>query len=146
MVVRDTVTRIVFRSEGARDLYRIRRLQCVICGRIHRELPDFILPFKNYSSPTVQETLDSSSLPDNGCVADDSTMRRWRSSFELSKNVLQALLVSYYMSLTKSTMPLLRFENILSKIKAEQKHWLSFVLQLLINSGHRPHTGFAFCP
>jgi hypothetical protein len=138
------VNRIVFRCGQDCSLYRIRRLQCVSCSRIHRELPDFVLPFKNYDSQTVQETLEST--PDNCCSADDSTMRRWQNSFELSKNALMALLVSYYMNLTKSMPSLLGFKDILSQIRAEQKNWLSFVMRLLINSGHRPHTGFAFCP
>jgi hypothetical protein len=138
------VNRVVFRCGQECSLYRIRRLKCLACGHVHRELPDFVLPFKNYDSQTVQETLDSS--PDNCCNADDSTMRRWQSSWELSKNALIALLMSYYLSLTKSTVSLLGFENILAKIRAEQKNWLSFVLRLLTNSGHRPHTGFSFCP
>jgi hypothetical protein len=142
--VRDTVNRIVFRYNQGCCLYRIRRLKCVVCGHIHRELPDFVLPFKNYDSQTVQETLDSA--PDDCCNADDSTMKRWKRSFELSKNALLVLLVSYYMNLTKSMPSLLSFKDILSKIRTEQKSWLSFVHRLLINSGHRPHTGFAFCP
>jgi hypothetical protein len=73
-------------------------------------------------------------------------MRRWQRSFELSKNALIALLVSYYMNLTKSMPSLLDVKDILSKITSEQKNWLSFVFRLLINSGHRAHTGFAFCP
>lgn len=144
MVVRDTVKRIVFRCGESCCLYRIRRLRCVSCRRIHRELPDFVLPFKNYDSQTVQGTLDLT--PDNCCNADDSTMRRWQRSFELSKNALIALLVSYYMNLTKSMPSLLDVKDILSKITSEQKNWLSFVFRLLINSGHRAHTGFAFCP
>jgi hypothetical protein len=144
MLVRDTVNRIVFRCGQDCSLYKIRRLQCICCGCIHRELPDFILPFKNYDAQTVQETLDSAS--DDCCNADDSTMRRWQRSFELSKSTLIAFLTSYSMILTRLTAPLLGFENILSKIRTEQKRWLSFVLRLLINSGHRPHTGFAFCP
>jgi hypothetical protein len=144
MLVRDTVERIVVRWEQGRCVYRIRRLKCIQCGHIHRELPDFALPFKNYDAQTVQKTLDSDS--DNDCCADDSTMGRWRSSFAAAQSSIAALLTSYYISLTQSAGSIFGFENILLKIRREQKSWLAFVLGLLINSGHRPHTGFAFCP
>jgi hypothetical protein len=144
MVVRDTLDRIVVRQEQGRCVYRIRRMKCTQCGRIHRELPDFVLPFKNYDAHTVQKTLDSDS--DNDCCADNSTMGRWRSSFAMAQNTIAALLMSYFMTLTQSAGSIFKLENILLKIKREQKGWLSFVLRLLINSGHRPHTGFAFCP
>jgi hypothetical protein len=119
-------------------------MRCKGCRKIHTELPDFILPFKHYDAQTIQATLDLE--PNNCCTADDSTMRRWKLSFGVAQTVIIALLTSYYMRIANSGASLFCFENILSKIKSEQKNWLSFVLRLLINSGHRQHTCFAFCP
>jgi len=144
MVVHDTRERGVFRYEGDKEIYRLRRLSCRVCGKLHTELPDFILPFKHYDAQTIQATLEES--PDNSCAADESTMARWRRSFARAQEAIAALLVSYYMRLTENSASLFDAENIMARIKAGQKHWLSFVMRLLINSGHRPHTCFAFCP
>jgi hypothetical protein len=144
MTIRDNVSRIIFRWNQDCPFYRIRRLKCLGCGRIHRELPNFVLPFKNYDAQTVQETLDLSS--DNCCGADNSTMQRWKRSFLQSQSALIALLVSCWMKMEKSAASLFNATHILSQIKSKQKNWLSFVIQLLINFGCRPCTGFAFCP
>jgi hypothetical protein len=144
MAAHDTRERGVFRYEGDREIYRLRRLKCSVCGKLHTELPDFILPFKRYDAQTIQATLDES--PDNCCTADESTMARWRRDFAGAQEAIAALLVSYYMRLTENSASLFDVENITARIKAGQKHWLSFVTRLLINSGHRASTCFAFCP
>jgi hypothetical protein len=50
------------------------------------------------------------------------------------------------MKAANKAAPLFQFGNILSKLRAGQKNWLTFVFRLLINSGHRLRTRFAFCP
>jgi hypothetical protein len=144
MVVRDTRERVVIRDDGRKETYRLRRMRCPSCRKLHTELPDFILPFKRYAAQTIQETLDL--RPDNCCAADDSTMRRWRKSFTRAHEAIAALLASYYMRMTGNVPALFNFENILDRIRSEQKSWLMFVMRLLINTGHRPHTRFTFCP
>jgi hypothetical protein len=47
------------------------------------------------------------------------------------------------MKATNKAAPLFHFDNILSKIRTEEKPWLTFVFRLLINSGHRLRTRFA---
>jgi hypothetical protein len=122
----------------------VRRLRCRSCGKIHTELPDFILPYKHYEAPAIQKTLDDE--PDASCAADDSTLRRWRESFAEASPLIIALLTALYMKVANNAAPLFHFGGILSNIRARQKHWLTFVFQLLINSGHRLRTRFAFCP
>jgi hypothetical protein len=144
MVVRDTRERGVIRYDGHKEIYRVHRMQCCGCRKLHTALPDFMLPFKHYDAQSIQATLDSK--PDNCCVADDSTMRRWKRSFGIAQSTIIALLVSYYMKMASSTASLFNLENILPKIRSGQTRWLAFVIRLLINSGHRLHTCFAFCP
>jgi hypothetical protein len=122
----------------------VRRLRCRSCEKLHTELPDFILPFKHYEAQTIQSTLDEE--PDNACTADDSTLRRWRQSFSEVCSSIVALLTALYMKETNTTAPMFQFDNILSKLRGGQKNWLTFVFRLLINSGHRLRTRFAFCP
>jgi hypothetical protein len=144
LAARDSRQRFVIRENGDRETWIVRRLQCRSCGKLHTELPDFILPFKHYEAQTIQSTLDEE--PDNSCAADDSTLRCWRQSFSDVRFSIIALLTALYMKAMNKTAPLFQFENILSKLRARQKNWLAFVFRLLINSGHRLRTRFAFCP
>ncbi len=61
-------------------VFRIRRLHCKPCGRIHHELPDRLVPFKRYGSSVIEGVLDE---PDRAVVAaESSTIVRWLSWFE----------------------------------------------------------------
>ena len=145
MKVRDSRVRYVIRnSTDCRESYILRRLRCMSCGKIHTELPDFILPYKHYDAQAVQDTLDG--IPDNTCSADDSTMNRWRASFKSAVETITALLVAYLMQLSGENAPLFALKWILKKIKKDHSNWLAFVMRLLINTGNRLHTKFTFCP
>ena len=144
MTARDSRLRFVIRENGDRETWIVRRLRCRSCGKLHTELPDFILPFKHYEAQTIQRTLDEE--PDNSCAADDATLRRWRQSFSEASSSIIALLAAFYMKAANKTAPLFQFDNILCKLRAGQKNWLTFVFRLLVNSGHRLRTRFAFCP
>lgn len=77
----DTVKRIV-RKEGriTRKAY-IRRLRCDNCGRIHRELPDFILPYKQYEAGIIRGVVAGIITPETSGFEDypcEETMRIWR--------------------------------------------------------------------
>lgn len=145
LAARDSRLRFVIRDDGSRESWIVRRLQCRSCGKLHTELPDFIIPYKHYEAPAIQHTLDDE--PDNSCAADDSTLRRWRKSFAEASPLFIALLTALYMKAANTAAPLFQFDDILSHIRAmRQKHWLTFVFRLLINSGHRLRTRFAFCP
>lgn len=75
MTVRDSRKRLVKDSAGKIYNFSLRRLKCPKCGSIHLELPDCIEPNKHYFKLTIENTL----LNDiDFCVADDSTIRRWR--------------------------------------------------------------------
>ena len=65
----DSVQRIVRTKNRKSEFVRIRRLHCQVCGAFHRELPDFIFPYKQY------ETLGFEDYP---C---EMTMLRWLIEF-----------------------------------------------------------------
>ncbi len=44
----DCVKRIVRTKDGQSNWIVLDRLICVECGVIHRELPDYLLPYKHY--------------------------------------------------------------------------------------------------
>jgi len=130
---------------GLVSRFLLRRLRCSACGKIHTELPDIIQPYKHYDSETIQHVLDGSAGA-SYCAADDSTMRRWKSSFAESAADISQRLTSIRARISDEKIPIQKSEEILNLIRGEEKHWLAFVMALLINSGHKLHTRFAFCP
>ncbi len=78
----DKVQRLVRTKFGNKKWVTIRRLRCCKCRAVHRELPDFIFPYKQYEADIIigvleglitRETLGFEDYP---C---EMTMIRWRS-------------------------------------------------------------------
>jgi hypothetical protein len=42
-------------GEGAKHVYSLRQLRCKRCRRLHRELTDFMVPYKRYSTEVVEK-------------------------------------------------------------------------------------------
>jgi hypothetical protein len=76
----DSVKRIVKTKNGVAKYVKIRRFKCKLCGSLHRELPNYIFPFKHYENDIVtgvlEGTITSSTLgfEDYPC---EMTMCRW---------------------------------------------------------------------
>lgn len=49
----DSVKRIVRTKYGRKTKVNIRRFRCKQCGSMHRELPDFIFPYKQYEADII---------------------------------------------------------------------------------------------
>ena len=77
----DSVPRLVRSKNRETKHVKIRRLKCTYCNKIHRELPDDILPFKQYEREVIKgviEGLISSEtlgFEDYPC---EITMKRWQ--------------------------------------------------------------------
>lgn len=76
----DNVPRLV-RTKNRVSIYiRIRRLRCSACKTIHRELPDFIMPYKQYHAEVIRGVLqgyingETKGYEDYPC---EMTMFRW---------------------------------------------------------------------
>lgn len=76
----DTVKRIVRTKARATEWIIIRRLRCTVCGTLHRELPETLLPYKQYEAEViigVSEgliTCETLGFEDYPC---EMTMIRW---------------------------------------------------------------------
>lgn len=76
----DTVARIVRKKGGKKHKVDVRRMRCVDCRTIRRELPDFIFPYKQYHGAIIKGVLNGTITPnvieyeDYPC---EVTMRRW---------------------------------------------------------------------
>lgn len=76
----DKVSRIVRKKGGIKDWIEIRRLRCVDCRKIQRELPDYIFPYKHYHGSIINGVLNGDITPDDIDYEDypcEMTMRRW---------------------------------------------------------------------
>jgi len=58
LVYFDSCIRFGKREGGSRKKYMIRRLQCKRCQRIHRELIDKFVPYKQYESEIISGVID----------------------------------------------------------------------------------------
>jgi len=142
---RDYKSRSSKKLNGEVWLFMLRRLLCEDCAKLHTEIPDIIQPFKHYDSETIQSVIDGGEKAMD-CVADDSTINRWKSDFTKAAPDIEQRLGSVYVRDTGETIPVLSSKTILAYIRTMQKYWLAFVMALLINGGHKLCTRFAFCP
>lgn len=71
----DTRARHVIDSAGQICWYRLRRLKCPGCKKLHLELPDFMAPKKHYEARLIEDVIAGRL---DSCPADDSTIRRWK--------------------------------------------------------------------
>jgi uncharacterized C2H2 Zn-finger protein len=77
----DKVSRIIRTKNRVTNHIKIRRLKCVSCGALHRELPDYILPHKQYEAEIIRGVLEglitceTLGYEDYPC---EMTMNRWK--------------------------------------------------------------------
>lgn len=50
----DSVSRLVRTIKGIKNRIKIRRLKCVDCNKLHRELPENLLPYKHYEADIIK--------------------------------------------------------------------------------------------
>jgi predicted RNA-binding Zn-ribbon protein involved in translation (DUF1610 family) len=142
---RDRKSRSSLNLAGENQHFSLRRLRCKQCERLHTEIPDTIQPFKHYDSATIQCVIEGSEKASE-CVADNSTMRRWKSSFREAEPDIAQRVASVYAQEANATIPLRVLDKPYHATRATIAHWLAFVMALLINHGHKLCTRFAFCP
>lgn len=79
----DRVGRFVIEEFRYARKIQIRRLRCVSCGSVHRELPEDVFPYKQYGKEIIMDILsgsidyDTIGFEDYPC---DVTILRWRKS------------------------------------------------------------------
>ena len=147
LVYRDCKLRKLKDLLGRVRCFLLRRLRCQgnYCKKLHTELPDIIQPYKHYESSVIQAVIDGSADAAD-CHADNSTIRRWKTEFEKAEPDIAQRLASVYAQTTGEIAPIETTYKILDTIKTNCERWLAFVMVLLINSGHKICTQFAFCP
>lgn len=71
----DARARHIISGDGQPVWFRLRRLRCPVCRRLHLEIPDFMQANKHYTASMIATVIADGA---GSCPADDSTIRRWR--------------------------------------------------------------------
>lgn len=142
LIYRDHCKRISRHEGGTYEWLRIPRHQCnnPMCKRIHRMLPDFLLPHKHYGEEVIEGVLDEVITPDdqdsNGYPS-EITMRRWHHWMALNVSNINGHLkavafreLDFSVELLKSGISLL--DQLRSSISS---CWLRLVIRFVYNSG-----------
>lgn len=77
----DKVSRIM-RTKGKSTKYiKLRRLKCLECSAVHREIPAFLFPYKQYEAEVIKGVLEGLITPETYGYEDypcEMTMARWK--------------------------------------------------------------------
>lgn len=76
----DRVRRVVREGNGKHRWVYINRYRCAKCRMLHRELPDYIYPFRQYSLDVIEGVLEGFITPETYGFDDypcELTMMRW---------------------------------------------------------------------
>lgn len=145
---RDSRIRIYKSYNGLKRLLRIRRLKCSGkggCGRLHNELPEFLVPYKHYASEIVENVIDGVSTPCDPTTEDypcEKTMQRWTVWFSVHRFLFEitALLLKNRKSLRRRP-PGEKDLSFLSVLRRDGSGWLSALLRYIYNCGGRLPAG-----
>ena len=138
--------RVWYQSSGERAKLIIRRLCCKSCGKIHHELPDFLVPYKRYDAESIEGVVTEPVRKD--IAADESTLSRWRLWFiawvVYAQGCLQSISIRFNLpveNLFDHPQPALQ---LLGQFVGTEDGWLSRTVRPIANSHLWRHTRSAF--
>lgn len=67
---------LINEETGQKEWYKLRRVWCANCDRVHLDLPSCFEPRKHYAADVIERVVLFDLL--DGCPADSSTIRRWK--------------------------------------------------------------------
>lgn len=122
-----------------RRMYQIRRLKCPKCGKLHWELPDFLAPFKQYSTEIIAGVLDGIVTSEDDESVDypcEETMSRWQHWLMVNQLRIDGYLKSIgYRLLGFSEELLISGMSLLAELRSSTPEWLETILRFIYNSG-----------
>ena len=135
---RDKVLRGQKQIGGERKLYMINRLKCTGCGKLHRQLTDGMVKFKQYAAEVIEDVIDEviteADPIDYPC---EGTMKHWRWWFQYNRNQMEGQmrsaghrLLGFYDGFLSPVESLL--EEIRKRISPG---WLGMVCRIVNNTG-----------
>lgn len=86
MKIRDSKKRKVILADGTVETFVLRRYKCTVCGRVHLELPDIMIPHKHYARSAIVDTING----ERNCYAEQSTIYRWnREKMQIERQLVE---------------------------------------------------------
>lgn len=131
----------MFDSESTYKTYRIRRLRCTLCGKIHHELPDFIVPYKRFSSKLITAILEQPEIQEiNGATI--QRLHRWFDAHALGfiTTTLTIRLKYAQISVAPSSEGTSSKLDRLKSLYDYHANWLSHLVKTLANFNFWPQT------
>ena len=149
MSVIGTRTRKCKERSGDKRVYDIRRLICDNCGKIHHELPDFLVPYKRYDRECIETVLSNPTTHD--IPADESTLFRWADWFNSFVDYWIGCLVSIMLRTKQENIPLdltsatsMTALQRLGRLVGDTCGWLNRIVRPIVNINLWLHTRSAF--
>ena len=123
---------------GQRKLYMINRMKCTGCGKLHRQLTDGMIKFKQYTAEVIEDAIDeviSEADPiDYPC---GGTMKHWRWWFQYNREQMEGQMRSAGHRLLGFNDGFLSpVESLLEEIRKRiSPGWLGLVCRIVNNTG-----------
>lgn len=139
---RDYVKRIQRHEGGDAEWIKIPRHQCTnpSCRKIHRMLPDILVPFKHYQESVVVDAIDDRIDPKT-CDEQPSiqTVKRWKHWMIINELDIDGQLKSIgHLELGFSPELLKSSISLLGKLRSSiPEGWLKMILRIIYNAGAR---------
>ena len=137
---RDKVLRGQKQIGGERKWYVINRMKCTnkSCGRLHRQLTDEMVKFKQYSAETIEDVLDEVISEEDGLEYPcEKTMKLWRLWFYHNKAQIEGQIRSAGYRLLDFSDGFLKVrDSLLDELRVRiSPGWLGMVCRLIYNTG-----------
>ena len=137
---RDYCKRIRKLEGGEKEWLSIPRHQCdnTSCKRIHRMLPDFLAPFKQYEASVIADSIDDRIVPEE---SDDrpsvQTVTRWKYWLIMNAANIEGLLKSIaHRELGFAAQVMESNASLLTELRKRIPNgWLRLILRFIYNSG-----------
>ena len=137
---RDKVLRGQKQTGGERKWYMINRMKCTnkSCGRLHRQLTDGMVKFKQYSAETIEDVLDEVISEEDGLEYPcEKTMKLWRLWFYHNKAQMEGQIRSAGYRLLDFSDGFLKVQDsLLDELRVRiSPGWLGMICRLIYNTG-----------
>lgn len=139
---RDVCTRKHKIAGGEKELYIIERCKCDKCGKMHRMLPDTLIPYKQYDAGLIEDVVDevlTDADPGTDEYPCEGIQKKWKAW--ISKNItnIDGMLKSVGYNLFELGKEFLQFAgSLLTELRERiSPGWLPAVIRLIYNYGKR---------
>ena len=118
----------------------VRRMKCPSCNNLHIELPDCLVPHKQYAAEIIENEIDGVVSEEDYCVEDspcNKTVNRWNQwLLNLNPMVLRSL---FYMlkSFMQNFKQYFESDDILLFVRSFGAGWMTLISKSLLNSFYK---------